>query len=888
MRQQNELLTRALLLAACVLATASPSGLAAPADVHVRIEGVTRTLFDRVVRTDGHDVWALSDGTARHCDGTNGGASAVPGPTATAAAVDALATLGEPFDGRWFPGYDDWFVQQLGPEREDADALWWWGLLVNGGFAPAGGCQTRVGAGDEVLWVDDAFDDRPLLRLAGAVATPTALVDAPLSVTVTATDGSTPGATGAAYAGAQVSAVDVAGQLAAASVADAGTSGADGSATVTFHATGWQRLKARAPAGGVPPPAIASNSVDVCVEAAPGAGCAGTPPSQVAVVPPPAGGGDPPPAGGGALPLPPPSPAPPPPHVRPRPAWRRLLAAGASARVRFAPGRPAFVVRPVTRRATIELRAGGRRRRIVLPHGRGIPHVVRAPRLRRAGWVALRVLHGTVRVTLAPSAAVAATTRSGPPPGIARLAALRRTASAAAAASSDQARLDRTIRFLQDVQNADGGFGGSRGGPSDPIFSSWVAIALAAGGVNPQDQAKPGGADAYAYLAQHAGALDLTTDYERAALVADAAGTSPHDFGGVDLAGAILARQLPSGAFPYTAGGHAGYVNATAFALLALVPLHEPAADVALQRGADWLLTVQEPSGAWGYAPGLEPSSDTTAAVLEALHAAGRTGTPQEAAAWAYLATLRNADGGFGFNAAEPQSNTASTAWVAQAMWAAGIDPGSAAPGDASALDFLASMQRADGSIAWKADDDRNSVWMTAYAAPAYAGRPLPLTAVPRAMAVPPPAASEVEAPPAGARDDAAVAGAGGLGSAHAGAVIAGGGGNGARLFSRPQPQSRGRTPGGVRDTDPHGAGRRRAQHRPHRARDEARGDPQVTGALLGSRPAAAPGLRGAPAGGRTPGPQLPLTLVGALLLCAGVGACLERRRPGVDRGVPA
>ena len=63
--------------------------------------------------------------------------------------------------------------------------------------------------------------------------------------------------------------------------------------------------------------------------------------------------------------------------------------------------------------------------------------------------------------------------------------------------AANAARLDRTIRFLQDVQNADGGFGGEVGAPSDPLFSAWVAIALAAGGVNPRDQKLPGGDDVY-------------------------------------------------------------------------------------------------------------------------------------------------------------------------------------------------------------------------------------------------------------------------------------------------------------------------------------------------------------------------------------------------------
>ena len=286
------------------------------------------------------------------------------------------------------------------------------------------------------------------------------------------------------------------------------------------------------------------------------------------------------------------------------------------------------------------------------------------------------------------------------------------------------------------MQNADGGFGGSVGAPSDPLFSAWVTIALAAGGVNPRDQKLPGGSDVYTYVTRHAGALTKTTDFERAALVAVAAGTSPRDFGGRDLVRTILERQLDDGAFPFDPNGSTGYVNATAFAILPLSTLHERPVDAALRRGADWLLSVQDPSGAWGYAPGTELSSDTTAGVIEALHAIGRTGTAQEQRAWDYIRALQNPDGGFGFNAALPESNSASTSWVVQAMWAAGIDPARFAPGKGSPLDYLASMQQPDGAIRWKASDDLNSIWMTAYAAPAYGGRQLPVTPVARAVHV--------------------------------------------------------------------------------------------------------------------------------------------------------
>jgi hypothetical protein len=432
MRQQNQLLIRALLVAASVLATASPSGLAAPADVHVRVEGVTSTIVDRVVRTDGHDVRASSDSQARHCDGTNHGANATPGPTATAATVDALATIGQTFDGQWSPGFDDYYLRQLGPEREDNDKLWWWGILVNRAFTPVGGCQIRVHGGDEVLWADDAFSNRPFLWLSAPSQgpSPTVLVNTPFTVVVGATNASPTDDDSSTdpYLGAQVGAVTANGQPVPAGVADGGTSAIDGSATITFHQPGWQRVKARGPAGapGAAPAAIASNSIDVCVEATAGAGCSGAPPSQR-----PPASGEP----GGGLAGPGRS------RGTARPAWLRRFAAGtlrddrarelrwsgpwqrvlstsawagtlsrgtrgATVRLRVGPGRPVFLLRLTGRTARIELRAGGRSTQVALPAalGGGI-RIVRGPRLARAGVVRLRVLSGAVRLDGAGRAA---------------------------------------------------------------------------------------------------------------------------------------------------------------------------------------------------------------------------------------------------------------------------------------------------------------------------------------------------------------------------------------------------------------------------------------------------------------------------------------------------
>lgn len=332
--------------------------------------------------------------------------------------------------------------------------------------------------------------------------------------------------------------------------------------------------------------------------------------------------------------------------------------------------------------------------------------------------------------------------------------------------TANQGQLDKTIDYIRGAQNPDGGFGGATGQPSDPLFSAWVVLALAAAGINPKDQRVVGGADAYTYVAAHAAALTDTTDFERAMLVAVAAGTSPRDFGGRDLVAAILSRRRPDGSFAHGAGGTAGGINDTAFAMLALSATDAPGKDDISSRAAAWLVGAQSPDGGWAWAPGREESSDMTAAVIQALRIAPRTArrAAAEQRGWAYLRRTQRDDGGFAQTPADPESNTASTAWALQAMWAAAIDPTTWRRAGGTPLDFLASMQQPDGSITYMKGRSLNDLWMTAYAAPALAGYPLPVPPIARTT---------------------------------------GKGGAGAPLFSRPQPDSTGAAAGGVRQLSP-------------------------------------------------------------------------------------
>jgi Squalene-hopene cyclase C-terminal domain len=433
----------------------------------------------------------------------------------------------------------------------------------------------------------------------------------------------------------------------------------------------------------------------------------------------------------------------------------------------------------------------------------------------------------------------------------------------------------------------DGGFGSEAGATSDPDFTAWVSIALLGAGINPQIQKKPGGTDAYSYLLAHAGEMSYTTDFERELLVVDGAGTSPHDFAGVDLVAKILERELPEPdegvAFPHEAGSKQPGMNDTIFAVLALSPIHEPAVESAVQQAATWIEHEQNANGSWpawcpktasGCTPlGKEPQDNTemTGAAIEALNAAGRHDTAAQTKALAYLHTTQVAtEGGFPQQLGEGEANVGSTAWVVQGLWAAGVSPedNEWKPGGVDPLSYLESMQQPDGHVKYMRKEEKGGVWMTAYAGPALFGEPLPPT--PTWPETPIPAVTNP--------------GSGGEGIQSGAGADAGGGGEGAPLFSRPQPGSKGHTPGGARvlpntlDRKKHGprAARRqrawrrrnpgppRRQRAPSLEREAARAAEALpTSAANGNGPRApgssdSPGIGSAPVKGRLSVPPAP------------------------------
>jgi hypothetical protein len=288
------------ILAACIAAltaTAILAGVAsaAPAQVNVRIEGRAETLFEGPVAAEPHGVRASSDnlaaGKLRRCDGinVNDPQNTVPGVTPTAVSADAMALIGETFDGRWYKQYEDYFVLRFGPDAENLATEADWGILVNNTFTNVGGCQYQLDPGDEILWVYDAFKNRPELALfpeaAGYTAGPRPLTvkgvapgeAVPLEVVSYADNlenspPAGPSRSGSsAFPGARVSPVVTAAKGFERVEALLGsTSDAGGKASVSYVEPGWHRVKATVGTPGAES-AIRSNRIDICVEGSGGA-----------------------------------------------------------------------------------------------------------------------------------------------------------------------------------------------------------------------------------------------------------------------------------------------------------------------------------------------------------------------------------------------------------------------------------------------------------------------------------------------------------------------------------------------------------------------------------------------------------------------------------------
>src|ERR671930_225136 len=234
--------------------------------------------------------------------------------------------------------------------------------------------------------------------------------------------------------------------------------------------------------------------------------------------------------------------------------------------------------------------------------------------------------------------------------------------------------------FVQSRQLPDGGFA-ERGGKSSPELTAWAVLGLRAAGI-----ATP---KAHDYLVAHEGDLATTTDVELA----------------------VAAEAVSGGVSP----GLVARVRAAAHANGAIGQGGEPVP----ARTARYLLAHQGRSGGFGWAVGIAPDSNDTAAAVEALVVLNVRGAPVRRAL-AYLWRRQNRDGGFELQPGR-DSDAQSTSWAIQAFLAAGRDPG------ARAFSYLRRLRRADGSFRYSARYSATPVWVPAQVWPALGRKPSPL-----------------------------------------------------------------------------------------------------------------------------------------------------------------
>lgn len=150
-------------------------------------------------------------------------------------------------------------------------------------------------------------------------------------------------------------------------------------------------------------------------------------------------------------------------------------------------------------------------------------------------------------------------------------------------------------------------------------------------------------------------------------------------------------------------------VNATALAVLA----EEERRPRTARSAARWIDSIQDTGGGFGFRPGAPADVDTTGLAVWALAREGMRAPARRGAT--FLRSAQAADGGF---PALPGgvSNSQSTGLALVALRAAGVGARPQSPAGRTPLDFLASLARRNGSIAYSPGASPTPVWTTAQA----------------------------------------------------------------------------------------------------------------------------------------------------------------------------
>jgi hypothetical protein len=295
--------------------------------------------------------------------------------------------------------------------------------------------------------------------------------------------------------------------------------------------------------------------------------------------------------------------------------------------------------------------------------------------------------------------------------------------------------------FLEDAQNDDGGFGATKGGPSQPDPSLWAAAALLAAGKNPLDEYNKGGDSLDGYLAGHRKSYTSLEQRGVLALVAGASGVADAHFGSP---AARLRATLTEAAVKADPRG-------AALAVLGLLAAGDDASQQTALAAARALPGAALADGGWGK----DGSSDSaaTALVLQALAKAGvaDASTAAVQAGVAYLAKAQGNDGAVAVSIRTDQAlnggDVGATAFAIQAFAALGVAAPKTPTGKTLRDGLTQYQQSTTGGLSSSGSlydtSFAPSVVETAQSFPAFNGDTFPLVAVPAATSGPPPKATK-------------------------------------------------------------------------------------------------------------------------------------------------
>lgn len=263
------------------------------------------------------------------------------------------------------------------------------------------------------------------------------------------------------------------------------------------------------------------------------------------------------------------------------------------------------------------------------------------------------------------------------------LVAVASTPSSAAPETS--AALEAT-NYIRSLQNADGGFP-AFGTDSSPSTTLEAVFSFSAVGVDPRTvENGTNGPDDYLAV-QVAGVTLPAGSLAKLAAGLATMDIDPTSFAGTDVLAAMEANYDPA------TGKYGDDIFAQSLFMLAEAALDRAVPSMA----ADYLQSLQLPTGGWEFSSGWGTDTNSTAIALRALIAAGvPANDPDVAEALAYLHTTQQTDGGFPYSV-PGDSDPNSTAYVIQSIVAVGQSAEAGGPwdlgGNANPLKALVSFQ---------------------------------------------------------------------------------------------------------------------------------------------------------------------------------------------------